>query len=88
MLSAIRWTMSQSMRRDADGFTPGAPYRFFFFSSDKHEPPHVHVERETKRAKFWSDPVDFESNSGFGAREAARKSAGGKSPRRVVKGLA
>jgi hypothetical protein len=48
------------------------PYRFFFFSSDKHEPPHVHVERETKRAKFWLEPVELETNEGFGARELAR----------------
>jgi hypothetical protein len=48
------------------------PYRVFFFSSDKHEPPHVHVERESKRAKFWLEPVELESNNGYGARELAR----------------
>ena len=48
------------------------PYRFFFFSSDKHEPPHVHVEREAKRAKFWLELVEVESNDGFGARELVR----------------
>jgi hypothetical protein len=48
------------------------PYRFFFFSSDKHEPPHVHVERESKRAKFWLEPVELESNNGYGARELVR----------------
>ena len=48
------------------------PYRFFFFSSDKHEPPHVHVEREAKRAKFWVELVEVESNAGFSARELAR----------------
>jgi hypothetical protein len=51
------------------------PYRFFFFSSDKHEPPHVHVERETKRAKFWLEPVELESNDGFRAPELARIAA-------------
>ena len=51
------------------------PYRFFFFSSDKHEPSHVHVEREAKRAKFWLEPVEVESNDGFGARELTRVSA-------------
>jgi hypothetical protein len=51
------------------------PYRFFFFSSDKHEPPHVHVERESKRAKFWLEPIELESNNGFGARELARIAA-------------
>jgi uncharacterized protein DUF4160 len=51
------------------------PYRFFFFSSDKREPPHVHVERESKRAKFWLDRLELESNNGFGARELARVAA-------------
>jgi hypothetical protein len=51
------------------------PYRFFFFSSDKHEPPHVHVEREARRAKFWLEPVEVESTDGFGARELARVGA-------------
>jgi hypothetical protein len=44
----------------------------FFFSSDKDEPTHVHVERETKRAKFWLEPVRLERNDGFGVRELAR----------------
>lgn len=33
------------------------PYRFFFYSSDAGEPPHVHVEREERRAKLWLTPV-------------------------------
>lgn len=50
------------------------PYRFFFFSSDKNEPLHVHVEREVKvkRAKFWLEPVELASNSGFSVHEVAR----------------
>jgi hypothetical protein len=35
---------------------PGS-YRFYFYSSDGGEPPHVHVEREDNVAKFWIDPV-------------------------------
>jgi len=41
------------------------PYRFFFFSTDRHEPPHVHVERDDNRAKFWLDPVRLARNAGF-----------------------
>ena len=41
------------------------PYRFFFYSADAEEPPHVHVEREVNEAKFWLDPVRLERNSGF-----------------------
>jgi hypothetical protein len=33
------------------------PYSFLFFSSDGSEPPHVHVRRERRIAKFWLDPV-------------------------------
>lgn len=29
------------------------PYRFFFFSFDCNEPPHIHVQRERQLAKFW-----------------------------------
>jgi hypothetical protein len=29
------------------------PYRFFFYAGDGVEPPHVHIERDEKAAKFW-----------------------------------
>ena len=45
------------------------PYRFFFYSADRHEPRHVHVERDTKRAKFWLDPVRLARSGGFSAAE-------------------
>jgi hypothetical protein len=32
------------------------PYRFGFFASDSGEPPHIHVRRERRRAKFWLQP--------------------------------
>jgi hypothetical protein len=41
------------------------PYRFFFYASDRDEPPHVHVERDDNVAKFWLDPVRLASNGGF-----------------------
>ena len=40
-------------------------YRFFFYSSDRDEPPHVHVERDDNVAKFWLDPVRLQSTGGF-----------------------
>ncbi|MFN2509408.1 MAG: DUF4160 domain-containing protein [Chthoniobacterales bacterium] len=43
---------------------PG-PYRLFFYSADAHEPPHVHVERDENKAKFWLEPVTIQSSSGF-----------------------
>ena len=45
------------------------PYRFFFYAGDRHEPPHVHIERDEKKAKFWLQPVSFHSSAGFGRRE-------------------
>lgn len=33
------------------------PYRVFFHSDEGHEPPHVHVVRDDRIAKFWLDPV-------------------------------
>ena len=41
------------------------PYRFFFYSSDAEEPPHVHVERDENTSKFWLSPVRLQSSGGF-----------------------
>lgn len=41
------------------------PYRFFFYSGDREEPPHIHVERDSNIAKFWLDPVRLASSGGF-----------------------
>src|ERR1017187_8338613 len=48
------------------------PYRFFFYSADRGEPPHVHVEREEGTAKFWLEPVRLEKSRGFGRVELGR----------------
>lgn len=45
------------------------PYRFFFYSGDRDEPPHVHVETDDSEAKFWLDPVRLERSRGFAGRE-------------------
>jgi uncharacterized protein DUF4160 len=45
------------------------PYRFYFFSHEPNEPPHVHVDRDELSAKFWLDPVGLARNFGFTARE-------------------
>ncbi len=47
------------------------PYRFFFYSGDRDEPPHVHVERDDREAKFWLDPVRMERSRGFARKEIA-----------------
>jgi len=48
------------------------PYRFFFVSLDYNEPPHIHVRRETKVAKFWLDPIALQKAGGFGRTELNR----------------
>jgi hypothetical protein len=41
------------------------PYRFFFYAGDRDEPPHVHVERDRSKAKFWLNPVRLHRSKGF-----------------------
>jgi hypothetical protein len=48
------------------------PYRFFFYAGDRDEPRHIHVERDDKAAKFWIDPVRYNSSGGFSPQELAR----------------
>ena len=45
------------------------PYRFFFYSGDLGEPPHVHIERDDKLAKVWLDPVRLCGSGGFSRSE-------------------
>jgi hypothetical protein len=45
------------------------PYRFYFYSHEPNEPPHVHVDRDDASAKFWLDPVQLSANFGFRAHE-------------------
>lgn len=45
------------------------PYRLFFYSGDRVEPPHVHVERGDNEVKVWLDPVRVERAMGFRAVE-------------------
>jgi len=48
------------------------PYRLFFYAVDHDEPPHIHVERENKVAKFWLDPIRLQWSGGFSRREIGR----------------
>jgi len=45
------------------------PYRFYFYSHEPNEPPHIHIDREDLSAKFWLDPVQLARNFGFRAHE-------------------
>jgi hypothetical protein len=44
-------------------------YRFYFYSHEPNEPPHIHVDRDYQSAKFWLQSVSLASNIGFSARE-------------------
>ena len=48
------------------------PYRFFFYSGDGVEPPHVHIERDNQIAKFWLNPVMLQHSGGFSRSEMRR----------------
>jgi len=48
------------------------PYRLFFYSGDSGELPHIHVEREHMKAKFWLVPVRLHSSGGFSRSEINR----------------
>jgi len=39
--------------------------RFFFYSNERDEPPHVHVARAGATAKFWFDPVSLKWSARF-----------------------
>ena len=44
-------------------------YRFFFFSLEGHEPPHIHVEQAERFAKFWLNPISLVKSRGFRSNE-------------------
>ena len=48
------------------------PYRFFFYAGDRDEPPHIHIERDDDKAKFWLEPVRLQNSGGFSRTEINR----------------
>ena len=45
------------------------PYRFYFYSNERGEPPHVHVQRERFIGKFWLQPVALARSKRFPSHE-------------------
>ena len=43
--------------------------RFFFYSNEGNEPPHIHVQKAEKYAKFWLVPVRVAESIDFTNRE-------------------
>lgn len=44
-------------------------YRFFFYSMEGREPPHIHVAQAGRYAKFWLEPVGLADARGFRGHE-------------------
>lgn len=40
-------------------------FRFFFYSNEGNEPPHVHVEKGDGEGKYWLDPLKEEYMKDF-----------------------
>lgn len=40
-------------------------YRFGFYEADLDEPPHIHVRKEDKEAKYWMTSVVLAKSRGF-----------------------
>jgi len=47
-------------------------FRFYFFSLEENEPPHVHVRRGGGKAKFWLSPVELVKARGLTRPEVRR----------------
>lgn len=47
-------------------------WRFFFYSNEGHEPPHVHVETPQGECKFWLAPVRLATSRGVQLAEIRR----------------
>ncbi len=47
-------------------------FRFFFYSEEGNEPPHIHVEKGDARGKYWIDPVERVYMRGFSRQDIKR----------------
>ncbi len=45
------------------------PYRFYFYSHEPNEPPHIHIDRDSSSAKFWLNSIGLANNIGFSPKE-------------------
>jgi len=47
-------------------------HRFFFYSRETNEPPHIHIQTAEKSAKFWLNPVALARSVGYNQSELSR----------------
>ncbi len=45
------------------------PFRFYFYSHEPNEPPHVHVDRGGATIKVWLKAIEVAKSRGFRAHE-------------------
>ena len=45
------------------------PFRFYFYSHEPNEPPHIHVDRGEATIKVWLDSIEVAKSRGFRAHE-------------------
>lgn len=48
------------------------PYRFFFYSNEGSELPHIHVRGAGCETKFWLEPISLAYNYGYRDSELRR----------------
>lgn len=44
-------------------------YRFHFYSDEKNEPSHIHIETNDGECKFWLKPIQLAKNRGVSPHE-------------------
>lgn len=47
-------------------------YRFYFYSNERNEPPHMHVWKGGSETKIWLGTLEFAYNFGFTDAELTR----------------
>ncbi len=47
-------------------------FRFFFFSLERNEPPHIDIEHGDCVAKFWLNPIQLASSNAFRSHELTK----------------
>jgi len=47
-------------------------HRFFFFSNEGGEQPHIHIATAEKYAKFWLNPVALDRSVGYNVSEVTK----------------
>jgi hypothetical protein len=47
-------------------------FRFYFYSHETDEPPHIHIDKENNSTKFWLDNISLTRSIGYSAKDLRR----------------